>query len=646
MGEGVVLERQEGAIGLEETVLRFLRQFAPFDRMGAAATQVLLESLELRMYAEGSELVGPDSGPARELFILERGKVQARQAGEMTVTEYSVLTIMPGDCFPIGAVTANRPSTNRYAAISDVYCYVLPADSFHRLMEVSPEFNSFCTRYIADLLNQSRLQLQATFSQRASEQQTLNAPLSNLLQNLGSTLALSPDLPLQTALEALSTAKARALVLVDAQRKPLGVLSRSDLLDRVILPKTDLQAPVGSVMTPNPLMLKEHATAYEAMLLMAKHGVSQLLVVDHQEALLGAISEKDLFALQRIGLRQIRLSIESAADISALLPCVSNIRQLAFNLLAQGLGAEQLTQFISVLNDALTRRVIELNLERFDLFGLDWCWLAFGSEGRDEQTFSTDQDNGIIYLCDDFSDREQVKLRFLEFARAVNEDLDRCGFPLCKGNIMASNPEWCLTLEEWREKFAKWIHAPVPEALLNASIFFDFRSLYGLSALADKLRTGLLSMTSQSPLFLRAMATNALQAEPPLGTFRDFVTTLEADHPGAIDLKKYGSRLFVDAARIFALASGVSNSNTAERLRLSGGRRSINPEETNAQIDALNFIQLLRLRHQQLDDRPGEQGNNLIYPDKLNELDRRILKEAFRQAKKLQQRLKLDYQTT
>lgn len=631
---------QQGLVAFVQT---FLKQFSPFRDMSEVALDYLAQHLKLSMFPAGADIIGPETGVARDLFILERGKVLARQVGEMAVTEYTLMNLAAGDCFPIGAVTAGRPSTNRYTATSDVFVYRLAVEHFHHLMEISTEFNSFCTRYIADLLNQSRVQLQMLFSQRASEQQSLNTPLA-VLASQRSMICTQPDTMLQTALSNLSQAKAELLVVVDAENHPVGVLSRSDVLDRVVLPGISLSATVAEVMKSSPIALPATETAYDAVLVMARYNIHLLLVTDAQGVLIGGVSERDLFALQRVGLRQIRASIEAADSVEGLQHAVIDIRQLAFNMLAQGVGSEQLTRFISVLNDALTRRIIEINLETFDLLGLEWCWLAFGSEGRDEQTFSTDQDNGIVFICDDFSDREQLRLRFLEFARSVNQDLDQCGFPLCKGNIMASNPAWCLTLTEWSEQFAEWIWVPRPEALLNASIFFDFRPLYGALSLADRLRQHLLGLAAQNPAFLRAMASNALQVEPPLGTFRDFLTDLEAGMPGAIDLKKYGARLFVDAARIYALASGVESCNTLERLRMAGARRSINPEEIDAYIEALNFIQLLRLRHQQLDDQPGKQGNNLIYPEKLNALDRSILKEAFKQAKKLQQRLKLDYQ--
>jgi CBS domain-containing protein len=397
-------------------------------------------------------------------------------------------------------------------------------------------------------------------------------------------------------------------------------------------------------MSPDPFVLEEHATAYDAMFAMATHGIRHVLVSDAEGKLTGVVSERDLFSLQRVGLRQIRQSIDGAHNVEALLQAAADVRQLAFNMLAQGVGAEQLTQFISALNDALTRRVIQLNLEKHNFDGIEWAWLAFGSEGRDEQTFSTDQDNGIVFVPTEGAVDDGLKGRFLDFAIDVNRDLDRCGFPLCKGNIMASNPQWCLTLAEWKEQFSTWIRIPQPEALLNATIFFDFRALYGQAELADAMKLHLLAQTAANPMFLRAMAKNALDVEPPLGKIRDFLTDLEPDHPGKIDLKKYGSRIFVDVARIYALASGVHNTNSIQRLRLAAQRLSIRGEEINAVLEALNFIQLLRLQHQYLEGEPGRQGDNLINPETLNELDRRILKESFRQARKIQTRLKLDYQ--
>src|SRR5574343_1783068 len=622
-GQGMVVGqvemtlREKGRTRMAGNTMAFLRNHAPFNKMQPDALQRFADKAQLVFHPAGSEIIGPASGNVRYFYLIESGKVQARQAGEVTVTEYSILSLGAGEGFPIGAVTAGRPSTNHYTAMDDTFCYLLPAEDFLALMASSPEFNLFCTKYIASLLDQSRRQLQLQFAQRASEQQTLNSPLAGI--GARSPITVAPDTPLRAALETMSQASIGSLVIAGEDRKPVGVFTRTDLLDRVVLAQLPLTTPVGEAMTPNPFMLEEHATAYDAMFAMATHGIRHVLVTEAEGRLTGVGSERDRFSLQRVGLRQIRQSIDSARNVEALQQAAADVRQLAFNMLAQGVGSEQLTQFISALNDALTRRIIQLNLENHHFDGIEWAWLAFGFEGRDEQNLRKEKENGNVFMRQEGDEVAGLKQRFMAYALDVNKDLDRCGFPLCKGNIMASNPQWCLTLDEWKEQFGTWIRIPMADALLNATIFFDFRPLYGQAALAEAMRRHLLSLTAANPMFLRAMAKNALDVEPPLGKIRDFLTDLEPDHPGNTDLKKYGSRIVVDAARIYALARGVHNTNSIQRLRLAAQRLSIRGEEINAVLEALNFIQLLRLQHQYLEGEPGRQGDNLIDPETLNE---------------------------
>jgi len=616
----------------------FLKRFSPFNGMEPPALDFLAERAVLAFHARGSEILTPEMGQPRHFHIVQRGKVQARQFSPATVTDYTTMTLGPGECFPIGAISAQRPSTNSYVAVEDSFIYQLPAEDFLKLMQMSPVFHLFCTQYIASLLNQSRQQLQTSFAQRAAEQQTMTTPLGELVKK--EAIFVPPGTTIRTALEKMSEMRIGCMVIVDSEQRPVGILTQSDLLSRIVLPAIDLQRPITEVMTRDPHRMPASASAYDAALEMATHGVRHLLVTDSDDRLKGVVSERDLFSLQRISLRQVRAGIEGAADVEGLHRASRDIRQLALNLIAQGVGAEQLTQFISALNDALTRRIIDLAAASHDIHGIDYAWLAFGSEGRHEQTLSSDQDNGVIFVSPPDADREAVRKRLLAFGREVNENLAACGFPLCKGNIMASNPELCLTVEEWRGRFGDWIREPDPQALLNASIFFDYRVLCGNERLGDQLRTWLNNTARANSAFLRMMAMNALQVVPPLGRIRDFVL----DDDGTIDLKKCGARLFVDVARILALRTGVASSSTVQRLRQAGAKMGMQAEEIAALIDGFHFIQLLRLRSQHLETEHDSPGDNRINPDELNELDRRILKEAFRQARKLQLRLKLDYQ--
>jgi CBS domain-containing protein len=472
-----------------------------------------------------------------------------------------------------------------------------------------------------------------------NDYQAMYSPLGSLIRRQPVTVPL--DATVRQAIRIMDEKRIGSIIVADGGgRLPLGIFTLRDLLHRVALPGCTLDLPIASVMTAGVITVKPQTTAYQAALIMGRRGLRHLLVVDDAGGLLGIVSQNDLFALQRTGLNDVTSNIREARDMAALQGCSRDIRSMAATMLGQGVAADQLTHLISTLNDLLTLRIIELTHDEHDLPQVKWCWVALGSEGRYEQTLSTDQDNGIIFEPDG-QDVEQVRKGLLTFADAVNRKLDSCGFPLCKGGIMAGNPEWCLSLDEWRAKFAKWIQTPEPTALLNASIFFDFRPLYGDEDLSHALRDWLLGATAKATLFLRLMTENALQCQPPLGLIRDFTFDNSKEFPHTIDLKMHGSRPFVDAARIFSLASGVAMTSTAQRLRGAAEATNLGAD-VEAMIDGFYFIQQLRLRKQQ-NLAADDGGANRIDPDALNELDRHILKEAFKQARKLQDKLKLDY---
>ena len=359
--------------------------------------------------------------------------------------------------------------------------------------------------------------------------------------------------------------------------------------------------------------------------------------LDEAGGFAGVVSRGDLYASRRLEADDLVEAIQSAADVEALAEAARQVQAAAAAMVDRGEGAERIGEWIAILNDLIVLAAIDLAEAEFELPMVRWCWLAFGSEGRLEQTLATDQDNGLIFATDNGEDADLLRAQFLPFAQQVNQVLDVCGFPLCKGGVMAGNPRWCLSLGEWRGCFAEWMRAASADDLLNSTIFFDFRPLAGEWALADGLKRWLLSVAEDNPLFLRFMAANALRSGPPLGRIRDFVVDRET---GLLDLKRDGSRPFVDAARIYALSLGLTETSTAERLRAAGIALRWDNRENDALLEALEFIQLLRLRRQRKSGSPP----NLVRPDDLNDLERAVLKESFRQARKLQYKLQTRYQ--
>ena len=642
--------------------VRFLTAHEPFAHMAGGDLRFLAERLRLAYFPAGSVVLewradGAGRPPGDlPLHIIERGHVRTADAGG------SQLVLGPGECFPLAAeppggapagaapdmaAGRGRPAAEvgggTYAAAEDVFCYQLaPADAA-ALRARSAPFADFCARSLAALERASRRQVHGEFGQRALEQQTLLQPLKSLLRR--PAVHCEAGTPLAVALAQMRDAGVGTIAVVGAAGEPTGVFTLTDLLTRVTLAGVPLTAPVATVMTREPAALEEEATAQEALALMAAQGFHQLMVT-RAGRLVGVVSERDLFALQRVSMRYVLQAVRAARDVNALRHAAEGIATLTENLIAQGAAAEPLTRTVAALNDALARRLFELLAPRADLAGIAWCWLSLGSEGRQEQTVATDQDNALVFDpgADGSAERlGALRARLLTFAHSANEALATLGFPLCPGNIMASNPECCLSLGEWQARFAGWIREPVPEALLGANIFFDFRALAGDLALAQQLRDWLLPVCGASRLFQRLLTANALAAEPPLGVVRSFRTDT-GEHEGTIDLKTHGARIFVDAARAFALAFGIAETGTAARLRLAGRRLGLTEQASAAIVDAFHFLQLLRLRAQRAGGDPKHgaafsAGRNRIDPYALNALDQRLLKEALRQARALQKLL-------
>ena len=472
----------------------------------------------------------------------------------------------------------------------------------------------------------------------AEEQQTFARPLRSLLR--GVTITCDQARPVAEVAALMRAKGVGSVIVLDGAQRPVGIVTSHDIVST--LADGAGARPVAERMTREPRTLPAHALAYEAALLMSSGRIRHVLVTD-QGRLLGVVSERDLFALQRLGLGEVTMEIQLAREIGVLAEIAADTRKLTAGLVEHGVAAEQLMALVSVLNDRLSHRVIEIVRQRHDLERVSWCWLAFGSEGRLEQTFSSDQDNGLLFVAHDDAPPPRVRERLLPFAHAVNEALDACGFALCKGNVMASNPELCLSLDEWRAKMASWVETTLPKALLDAVICFDFRPIYGDDALADQLHAWVHERVRRSPVFLRHMADNALQAQPALGRLGGFVTDGAPGAEGTIDLKLHGARIFIDAARIYALAHAIPQTNTAERLRAVRAAIGMSDAHAEASVGAFFAIQAIRLRVQARGQGTDAALHNRIDPAKLGRLDSTMLKESLRIARELQQRLALDY---
>lgn len=620
---------------LAEGLRGALRRYVPFAQMEPVHVDRFVAQASEVYFAPGEVIVRPADGPVQELYFIRDGEVAGtRSDTELDLGSFHYET---GDLFPVAALLAERAVAVTYTAVRDTFCLAVPQAAVAELAAVSPPFADQLNRRMLNFIDASRQAVQRAHASNALSEQSLERRLGEIATR--APAACAPDTPVGEALRTMHEQRIGSMLVTDPGGAPLGILTRHDVLDRITLPQRPLSTPIGEVMSAPVRTLGVDDTAHDAALLMSRHALRHVPVT-RAGRVVGIVSERDLFAIQRLSIKQLSSAIRAAREVGAMPAVAADLRRFAAALLAQGVHAKQLTELISHLNDLLTARLVELVAAAHGRDLTKACWLAFGSEGRSEQTVATDQDNGLIFESDDPA---RDRPAWLAFGRAVNEALDACGYPLCKGNVMAGNPDCCRTPAEWQDRFAHWIEHGSPEDLLAASIYFDLRPLAGAAALAEPLRAFIHRRAAEVPRFCKQLAEEVLRSGPSLNWLGQ-VETQTLDGAEVLDLKRHGTAIFVNAARLHALALGLPEVSTRRRLEALARARGLPERHCEAWVAAFEFLQMLRLRAQLEGLGPGGgAASNLIRVDALNDIDRRILKESLRIARRLQQRIELDY---
>ncbi len=622
-------------------LMEFLQKFPPFNQMDIAHLAFLVERCQLRFYAAGESIIKPSDGPVEHFFIVKQGRVVGERPHSARGGSETTFEITRGECFPLAALIGERATRTEHLAGEDSFCLLLPRTAFVRLFSLSSPFRDFALRGVSSLLDQVNQQAQMRAAESLGAQYSLDTRLAELAMR--QPITCPPEMPLHQAVRLMHEQQVGSIVITNERQQPLGIFTLRDLRRAIAETRSDLEQPIGELMTPRPFHLPPGASAFDAALAMTERHIAHVCLVENG-SLCGVVSERDLFALQRVDLVHLARTIRHAGTLETLVALRSEIRLLVDRMLAHGASSSQITQLITLLNDHMLCRVIELELDAHGHPGVSFSWLCFGSEGRREQTLHTDQDNGILFQAASREEADAARRRLLPMARRINQDLAQCGFSLCPGKIMASNPELCLSQAEWSRRFAGFIREANPENLLGSSIFFDLRAVWGAPEGCEALRREVLAEVAQNSAFQRLMAENALRNRPPVGHFRDFVVARKGAEKDTLDLKVQGLTPFVDGARLLALAHDVAAVGTLERLQALMASGVIAEQDGAAYIEAYHFIQLTRLQQHQLQARQGLAFSNRLDPDQLNHLDRRILRESFRQAQRLQAQLSQRYQ--
>lgn len=212
--------------------------------------------------------------------------------------------------------------------------------------------------------------------------------------------------------------------------------------------------------------------------------------------------------------------IKYASSINAL-AALKEERQTIFQALVEsGVSAEIQGKVMSMIMDAFTRRLIQLNEEVLGPPPCDYAWMVAGSHARNEVHMLSDQDSAIV-LSDDATDEH--KLYFTHLAMRVCNGLAACGYPLCDGKYMAASPKWCQPVSRWKEYYQKWVASPEYNKLLSISVFLEVRSVHGNRELVEQIQQHLHHCIQRSANFIPALVRDAIDTQPPLGIFNHLV---------------------------------------------------------------------------------------------------------------------------
>jgi CBS domain-containing protein len=463
-------------------------------------------------------------------------------------------------------------------------------------------------------------------------------PLSNLMQMPVRTLltrqavTVSPQVTVHAAAQCMRQNHVSSLMLVQDGRL-VGLVTDRDLRNRVLAAGRDPMTPLGEIATPQPRTIASGAPGFEALLLMARHRVHHVPVLDG-DTVTGMLTATDVTRQQGLSPVFLASEIHKQDSLDGLVACAGRVKPLQQQLAASGASAYSTGHIVTAITDALTVRLLELGEQRFGPPPVPYAWVAAGSQARNEQTAKSDQDNCMI--LDDAYQAPVHGAYFKDLSTFVCDGLHACGYVHCPGEMMAMTDQWRQPRSAWAGYFHKWIDTPEPMALMLTCVFFDVRTVAGTPALLEGLRAEVLRETRQARLFLALMVGNALTHQPPLGLFGGISTVRTGPNKGTIDLKHSAIVPIIDLARIYALAAGHPAVNTYDRLEHAAESGEISAQSVRDLRGALAFLGGLRIRHQARLMAAGHDADNHLRPDALSNFEREQLKEAFGVVKSLQ----------
>ncbi|QHJ10641.1 Inosine-5'-monophosphate dehydrogenase [Paraglaciecola mesophila] len=624
-------------------VTDFFQRHKPFSDIPQQELSHLASRVEIAYFKAGSPILtfGQDN---QHWFVIRSGAVEVfRRDGEL----YNRLG--EGNFFGELGLMRNRPVRFPVVALEDTLVYLIDAGTFNHLFDNDEQFADY-----VEIEDRSRLRDPSR--DKKDNDSLLTAKVEKLIGQL--PLILPPNTSVQEAALRM-TEEGVSSVLISNEQAPvnqvstentdddtedepvIGIVTDVDIRSRFVAQGLDLSTSVTDIMTSQLNTVQSNQYVFEAMMLMLKHKVMHLPVLKNSRPI-GLISHQDILRYESQNSLFVVKSIFSAQNVDELATLKEEVHACFSRMVDEDANSQMIGSAMAVIGRSFKQRLLELAEEKYGPPPIPYCFLALGSMARDEQLIVTDQDNALV-----LDNRFEPKVHDEYFSRLANfvcDGLDRCGYTYCKGGIMATNKKWRQPLNVWEQYFTQWIEKPTPETLLNSAIFFDLDGVWGKKAWAEKLNRLIRQKAYKNSRFLACMARNALLRTPPLGFFKDFVMETDGRQTNSINMKRRGTAPIADLIRVHALSVGAKGRNSFSRLSDVIDAKILPPGRGADLRDALEFIAMVRIRHQAFDLEMNRVPDNDIEPEYLSDFERKNLRDAFQILSDAQKYMKYRYQ--
>lgn len=605
----------------------FLARCAPFDDLPASVLDRLPARLTQRYHRRGSVIV--DAGQSNDtLHIIRTGAVEVCDP-EGTLLD----TRDEGDCFGYSTLVHGGASRYRMDAVADTLLLEMPRETFDELAEKFPSIRDF----FGERSDRIREDL-ASARVAAAGGDALGTPVGELLTR--DAVTTGPDTSIRDAARIMTDRRVSALLVVEDD-VVTGIFTDRDLRSKVVAAGADPAAAVSTIMTPDPVSVDVRTRAFDATLLQIDRGVHHLPVCDNG-APVGMVTTGDLLRLAQADPVYLAARISRAPDTETVAALSRRLPEIVGEFVRRGTAPQDIGRVITATADAATRRLLVLAEEELGSPPVPYCWVGLGSQARGEMGVASDQDNALV-LADDAATVPGGDEYFAALAERVCGGLDRAGFPLCPGEVMASNPAWRHTTSGWMRRVADWVGAPEPEPMVHAQVFFDIRAVHGDRALLEPIRRDMLARARANARFQAHLARIACEWQPPLGFFRGLVVARRGEYRNTLEIKAGGIAPVVQIARLHALAAGADEVATLDRLDAAAVAGVVARGDAENLAEAFRFLRGLAYRHHARQIAEGHEQDNNVDPSTLSTKDRHRLRAAFRIIAGAQDALALRY---